>query len=304
MEPPAIVVVGSLNVDFTYRVPRLPRPGETVTATGVFECFGGKGANQAIAAARAGGRVAMIGCVGEDDAGARYLAHLQREGIDTSGLRRVAAPTGSALITVDDRGENSIVVNPGANHALTPADLDANAALIRDARALVMQLECPLATVLRAAEIAAEADTRVFLNPSPWLDELARIKFPARAVWIVNEQEASFVAGVAMANDRHDLDLARARAGAELLVVTRGARSTIAVSLAERWECPPPQVEPVDTVGAGDSFAGALAVALTEGRPVAHALLFANAAGALATLKPGAQTAIPTRDEIETASGQ
>ena len=126
---PKIVVVGSLNVDHTLRVPHIPAPGETLTSSRMLTCFGGKGANQAVAAARAGGAVSMIGCVGVDDFGTRYIESLKADGIDTSGIVRSETPTGSALIAVDDRGENSIIVNPGANHAITPEDIEKHADL-------------------------------------------------------------------------------------------------------------------------------------------------------------------------------
>lgn len=141
---PKIVVIGSLNVDHTLRVPHIPAPGETITATAAFTCLGGKGANQALAAARAGGDVTLIGCVGEDDFGTRYIEHLRSEGIHTAAILKAGPSTGCAFITVDDAGENSIVVSPGANHALTPIHVDEHAALIRSAAALLLQLECPL----------------------------------------------------------------------------------------------------------------------------------------------------------------
>jgi ribokinase len=278
-----IIVVGSLNVDLTYRVSRLPLPGETVRATEVFTGFGGKGANQAVAVARAGGAASLIGCVGTDDAGTRYLARLRTEGVGADGVGRADAPTGSAAILVDERGENCIVVNAGANHVITPADIDSRGDEIRRADALLAQLECPLAVVKRAAEIAREAGVLVVVNPSPWNDDFPAAGIPAD-VLIVNEHEAE----------------ALGEQPAEVLVViTRGAASTRARRNGRTVEAAPPHVEPVDTVGAGDAFAGALVVALAEGRPLESALDFANMAGALATLRPGAQEAIPRRGEIE-----
>jgi ribokinase len=280
---PKIVVVGSLNIDLTYRVSRLPLPGETVRATDVFTGFGGKGANQAVAVARAGGAASLIGCVGTDDAGTRYLARLRTEGVGVDGVGRADAPTGSAAILVDERGENCIVVNAGANHAIAPADIDLRGDEIRRADALLAQLECPLAVVKRAAEIARAAGVLVVVNPSPWNDDFPAAGIPAD-VLIVNEHEAE----------------ALGEQPAEVLVViTRGAGPTRARRDGRTVEATPPRVEPVDTVGAGDAFAGALVVALAEGRPLESALDFANVAGALATLRPGAQEAIPRRVEIE-----
>lgn len=283
---PRIVVVGSLNVDHTLRVPHIPAPGETLAASGMLTCFGGKGANQAVAAARAGGAVSMIGCVGEDDFGARYIEQLQSDGIDTAGVLRSSLPTGTALIAVDDRGENSIIVNAGANHAIRPEDIERHAELIRSADALLLQLECPLAVVQRAAEIARAAGVRVILNPSPLSAEYLAARFVVDTL-IVNEGEA---AQITPGQSLHE-------AMCRHLIITRGAESTLSITEDGVEELAPPQVTPVDTVGAGDTFAGAFVVASSEGR--GDAIRFANAAGALATLKAGAQPAIPTRGEIE-----
>ncbi len=282
---PKIVVVGSLNVDHTLRVPRIPQPGETLTSSGMLTCFGGKGANQAVAAARAGGEVWIIGCVGMDDFGARYVEHLQAEGINTSGIVRSAAPTGSAFIAVDDRGENSIIVNPGANHAITEADIDSHAGIIREADALLLQLECPLTVVRRAAEIARGVGVPVVLNPSPLSGAFLGARFEVDTL-IVNEGEAEQVA------PHRTLGEAMCRQ----LIITRGGQSTLCITGTGVSEVAPPKVTPVDTVGAGDSFAGAFAVAMSGGQE--DHLRFANAAGALATLKAGAQPSIPTREEI------
>lgn len=276
---PKIVVVGSLNVDHTLRVPHIPAPGETLTSSSMLTCFGGKGANQAVAAARAGGAVSMIGCVGVDDFGTRYLDALKAEGIDTSGILRSETPTGSAFIAVDDHGENSIIVNPGANHAITPEDLEQHANLILEADVLLLQLECPLPVVRRAAEIAREAGVRVILNPSPLGEAFLAERFEVD-VLIVNEGEAERI------TPNRELSEAMCRQ----LIITRGADATLSISEAGVAEIQPPNVVPVDTVGAGDTFAGAFAVM--------GDIAFANTAGALATLKSGAQPSIPTRDEI------
>lgn len=276
---PSIVVVGSLNVDHTLRVPRIPAPGETLTSSSMLTCFGGKGANQAVAAARAGGRVALIGCVGVDDFGKRYIEALKGEGIDTSGVLRSETPTGSAFIAVDDAGENSIIVNPGANYAITVADIEKHASLICGAEALLLQLECPLPVVRRAAEIAREAGVRVILNPSPLSEAFLTERFEVD-VLIVNEGEAERITP--------NRELKEAMCGH--LIITRGAGATLSITQEGLAEMQPPSVVPVDTVGAGDTFAGAFAVT--------GDIAFANAAGSLATLKAGAQPAIPMRDEV------
>jgi ribokinase len=287
VSPPKIVVVGSLNVDLTWRVARIPFPGETVRATDVLTCFGGKGANQAVAAARAGGTVSLVGCVGRDDAGSRYVDHLRTEGIRVDHIARSDIPTGSAAIFVDDRGENCIVVHAGANHALSLADIDRAASVIGEADILLMQLECPLPVVKQAAEIARSSGVRVVINPSPWDDAFLAAGIPVDVV-IVNEHEHAAL------GPGFDCDL---------VIVTRGAASTMAHTRGQTLEATPPHVEPVDTVGAGDAFAGALVVALAEARPLKNALAFANGAGALATLRRGAQGSIPPRDEIEACAG-
>ena len=278
-------MVGSLNIDYTFRVPSIPAPGETLTARGMFSCLGGKGANQAIAAARAGAKTALIGCVGEDESGTRYIEALKNEGIDTRGVERSSTPTGVAFIVVDDAGENSIIVNPGANHEITKAQVERHADLIREADVLLLQLECPLPVVRLAAEIASAAGIRVILNPSPLTEAFLADPFEVD-VLIVNEGEAQKIA------PNRNLQEAKIRQ----LVITRGAQSTLHVTEGGQVEYVPPQVLPVDTVGAGDAFAGAFAVASSEGQ--AHAVAFANAAGALATQKAGAQPSIPWREAI------
>jgi len=294
---PKIVVVGSLNVDHTLRVPRFPAPGETLAASGAFTCFGGKGANQAIAAARAGGEVALIGCVGDDDFGGRYIEYLRAEGIGTAGIVKGSAPTGSAFITVDDAGENSIVYHPGANHTLESHHLDAQADVIRAAAILLLQLECPWLAVLRAVEMARTAGVPVILNPSPLTPEFLGDR-PLCDTLIVNEHEAVSVVAMTLAElrayPRHALVEARCRT----LVITRGGEATLVLTEGPILEIAPPKVTPVDTVGAGDAFAGAFAVARASGVPLAEAVRFANAAGALATQAPGAQSSIPNREAI------
>lgn len=275
-----IAVVGSLNVDHTWRVPHIPGPGETLMSSHMWTCFGGKGANQAVAAARAGGCVAMIGCVGIDDFGTRYIEALKAERIDTTGVVRSEMPTGSAFIAVDDEGENSIIVNPGANHAITVADIDKHAELIRRADALLLQLECPLPVARRAAAIAREMGVKVILNPSPLSEAFLTDRFEVD-VLIVNEGEAAKL--------MPDGDFKRANC--RQLILTRGAASTILMTADQVEAFPPPKITPLDTVGAGDTFAGVFAVS--------GDIAFANAAGALATLKAGAQPSIPMRNEIE-----
>lgn len=279
---PSIVVVGSLNMDLIVRSPHLPAPGETLTGYGFSTLPGGKGANQAVAAARAGGRVRMIGAVGADDVGAALTGALDGVGVDTRLVRRVAGPSGMALITVDDAAENTIVVVPAANGTLTALD-EADLAAIADADLLMLQLETPLDTVTAAARVAAEAGVPVLLNPSP-VRSLPAELLAAVQVLVVNETESAA--------------LGAARPGGGHLVTTlgaAGARYTGPSGGTARAE--PPPVTPVDTTGAGDAFTGALAVAWCRGDDPASALRWACAAGALATTGPGA--AAPAAADID-----
>jgi len=296
---PKVVVVGSLNVDTTFRVSRFPAPGETLTASGGWTAFGGKGANQAVAAARAGGQVLMIGCLGRDSNGEGYRKHLEREGIDHSGVLTGDQPTGTAFITVAEAGENTIVVNPGANHDLREDAVEQMAGQIAQSDVLLVQLECPLEVVRRAVEVGRSGGTKVLFNPSPWHPGCLAGGLPD-GILVLNEGEAKGLLGGSEHCDEQVFD----DLGCEAVVVTRGGRPTRFFTGGEdAHELAPPVVSPVDTVGAGDAFAGALAVAQAEGRNLPDSVRIANAAGALATLSPGAQAAIPRRKEIEEMLG-
>jgi len=290
-----VIVVGSLNVDRLWRVPRLPIAGETLSATGTRVEFGGKGANQAIAAARHGAAVAMVGAVGADADGAAYLAHLRAEGVDVSNLFTVeGTPTGSAFICGDERGENQIVVAAGANGAVSAAAVQrAVTTLAPEARVLLAGLEVPVETAVAGLRAAAAAGLITVFNPSPVSED-----FPWGAVRIgvviVNERECAQIFGAPDA-------AAAKRRGVDHLVVTRGAAPTLWVSPDRTREFPAHPVRPVDTVGAGDTFAGTLVVRLAEGAGFPEAIAAANVAAALSTLGPGAQGPIPRRAEVEAA---
>jgi len=294
-----IVVVGSLNLDQVARVERLPRPGETVLARGYAEHAGGKGANQAVAAARAGARVAMVGRVGDDDAGTRLRDGLERDGIDASQVRRADAPTGRALIEVDDAGQNRIVVVPGANHAWAAGDLPGS--MLAGAELVVLQREVPDDVVAGAIRHARRAATRVLLNLAPAgpvaADVLADVD-----VLVVNESEAAELAGVSEPEVARD-PLAAADALAsrvrDQVVVTLGAEGAVYAGRAGQGREAGFEVEAVDTTAAGDAFVGALAAALAEAAPIAAAVRFACAAGAEAATRAGAQPSLPTRAAIE-----
>jgi ribokinase len=295
-----VVVVGSLNVDWIARVERLPRSGETVLGSALTQRFGGKGANQAVAAARQGARVSVIGRVGADDLGRRYLAHLRREGIDAAGVRETPrASTGVALIAVDAQAENTIIVAPGANGALSSADVRAHGDRIAAARVLLVQWEVPQATVMEALRLARRAGVPAIVNPSPMRDG-----FPWRRAaihtLIVNADEARALFGRLPRGMPGWRALLEAH-GVERLVITRGAEPTLALTRDERLVVKTLAVTPLDTVGAGDAFAGTYAACVAAGRPFGEAIRYANAAGGLATLAFGAQEAAPSRRAVEQA---
>ncbi len=296
--PPKVAVVGSLNVDYIAAVERLPRPGETVPASGLLRRFGGKGANQAVAAARQGARVTMVGCVGTDDEGRAYRQRLRHERIDVRGISGTGrALTGTALIAVDRSAENIIVVAPGANAHLTPATLRSHRQVISSADIVLLQFEIPMPTILETVRLAGRARVPVVVNPSPLRPGFAWGQWRLDAV-LANAGEAEAIFELPL---RHlpaqpgDWQRALRRKRVEHLLITRGARSTICLTPTDCFEVPTLRVKPVDTVGAGDAFAGAFVSRWAEGANLATAVRYANCAGALATLKAGAQEAIPGR---------
>ncbi|MGD8626690.1 MAG: ribokinase [Anaerolineae bacterium] len=301
-----ITVVGSLNMDLVARAARLPQPGETILGHDFRTVPGGKGANQAVAAARLGARVTMVGRVGDDAFGDQLIENLAASGVDHSLVGRDAqAATGVALIVVDDGGQNSIVVAPGANGRLTPSDVEAAEAAIAGSDALLLQLESPLESVVRAAEMAHAHGVRVILNPAPAralpASLLSRVE-----VLIPNESEAALLASMP-AGDRAEATaaaLALQKRGVGQVVVTLGARGALLAGGEGVTHFAAFAVTPVDTTAAGDAFVGSFAVALAEGRSPAGAVRRGNAAGALAASKPGAQPSLPTRQELEALVGQ
>lgn len=298
-----VVVVGSLNVDLIASVKRLPTAGETVSAAALEKRFGGKGANQALAAARHGAQVTLIGCLGDDPDGRDYRNHLRREGINCSGLNTVKGGTGSAFIAVDEKGENQIIVIPGANASLTPPALKMQRSRIEVAKALLIQLEVPLESVVESIKLANGRDVPVVLNPSPIQPEFPWGEVVIN-VLIVNLGEARqiFEADPDSIPDHLDEWKERLRQkGVRTLIVTRGEKSTLILSDTGLKKVATHKVKPVDTVGAGDTFAGAFTTHLAEGAPLIDCVRWANTAGALATLKVGAQEGIPHRGDVQSA---
>lgn len=304
----ALMVAGSLNLDLVGRAPRIPAPGETVLGSSLQRFHGGKGGNQAVAAARAGAKVHFAGAVGRDAAGDELLAGLQAEGIDTALVTRADASTGTALITVSDAGDNAITVLPGANlQAPQPT-----AAWPSDARWLLLQMEIPPATVAAWAAVARQAGARVMLNAAPVAD-VSRTLVAAVDLLLVNEGEARALTSFAVeagpsptssspeAPGLRQIAEHLAAWGPSCVVVTRGPQGCVAWSREERrWIGQPSvRVDVVDTTGAGDTFAGALAVALDEGRSLEEALRFASVAAALSCEAHGARGGMPRRAAIE-----
>lgn len=292
-----VVVVGSLNQDISVVAERLPRPGESVTGSGHFLGPGGKGANQAVAAARLGAEAAMVGRVGRDEYGLSLVAGLEKEGIDVTavGIDEESA-TGIAIITIDQNAENTIVVSPGANMELTEAHIQQHSDLIAGAEVVLVQLEVPTAAVLATARIA----NGVFcLNPAP-ARQLPEALLERVDILIPNRSELGTLADAEEPTDPEAaVDLARRLRHRGVTVVTMGAEGALVVEEDNITEVPAPNVEAVDPTGAGDAFCGALAQSLAQGGSLQESVRRAVAAGAVAVTRRGAQTAMPNRAEVD-----
>jgi len=297
-----ILVVGSSNTDLVIRVPEIPRPGETLLG-GEFNTFpGGKGANQAVAAARAGGEVVFVAAVGDDAYGKEAVAGYRKDGINTDNIKTCpGVASGIATITVSHSGENAICVAPGANAELLPVDLDGVKELFRTAACMLVQLESPLETVQKAVELCEQHDTRVILNPAP-AAELPDAILEKISIITPNETEAETLTGVSVT----DLDSAAKAAdvlhgkGVGTVIITLGARGAYLSdqTTGARELIPGFSVKAVDTTAAGDVFNGQLVVALAEGRILGEAIRLAHAAAALSVQKMGAQSSVPLVAEV------
>lgn len=296
-----LAVLGSINADHILNLAHFPRPGETVIGKQYQIAFGGKGANQAVAAGRAGADIAFIACVGADDIGERIRQQLQQDRIDTAPVETVAdESTGVAMIFVNGEGENNIGIYSGANAALTPARVAQHQQVIADADALLMQLESPLESVLAAARIARAQQTQVILNPAPATalsDELLALI----DIITPNETEAEILTGIAVKSDE---DAARAAAalhakGIATVLITLGRRGVWLSEQGNGVRIPGFSVQAIDTIAAGDTFNGAFITARLEGVAMHDAVRFAHAAAAIAVTRPGAQPSVPWRTEID-----
>lgn len=294
-----ILVIGSANTDLTVYAERMPLPGETVTGHDFSLNSGGKGANQAAAVAKLGGNVKLIGAVGNDANGKKIIEDLESHSVEFDGIRIEKAPTGTATIIVIN-SENSIIINEGANAFVTPQLIEQKADLIRQADYLIMQLEIPVETVIRAAEIAKESNTAVILNPAPCkafpdsLYELTDIIIP-------NEHEASGLTGIYGNNDnelKQKIEFLRKK-GVKTVIITLGDKGSIYNISDEIFTCPAENVEAVDTTCAGDSFIGALCLKLSEGFELSEAIKYASKVAAITVSRTGALASIPFEYEIK-----
>lgn len=296
-----LCILGSINVDHVIRVPYFPKAGETLTGSGYQIVYGGKGANQAVAAARMGAKVAFIGAVGDDEIGREMVSAFAKDGINTTPISTIAhQKTGLAMIQVADSGENSIVISAGANGDLSPALVEQHRATIEQADTLLMQLESPLESILAATNITKQANTKVVLNPAPARalpDEL----LSQLDMITPNETEAEILTGVKIIDDQTACKAAEIfhQKGIETVLITLGSKGVYLSQHGQGEIIKGFKVQAVDTTGAGDTFNGAFLTALLEGKPATDAIRFAHAAAALSVTRQGAQTAIPYRQEVE-----
>lgn len=299
MSQKSILVIGSSNTDMTAKTQELPRPGETVLG-GVFTMGpGGKGANQAVAAQRLGGNVKFICKVGKDMFGDNAIAQYEKEGLDTSGILRSELPSGVALIYVDSHAENCIVVASGANGDINEADIEASRRDIENCGILLLQLESPIPAVLKAAQIAHKAGATVVLNPAPACPLPEEI-FKSIDLFIPNETELSTFSGIPVTckEEAEQAAAAMQAKGVGKLIVTMGSKGALICEGGPATFVPAHKVKAVDTTAAGDTFCGALCVAISEGKSLVQATEFATAASALTVQKMGAQNSIPYRKDL------
>ncbi len=300
---PAVLVLGSSNIDIVVRVDKLPRAGETVLGGERREYRGGKGANQALAAARAGAEVRFVTMLGNDAGGDGYARHLRESGISPDGILRCKASTGTALIVVDEKGENQIAVAPGANALLTPGRMRRRPGLLDFGGVVLAQLEVPISSIMTAFKRGRKRGACNVLNPAPAAGELPDKLLHLTDVLAPNETEAAHIASLGVTPETDEEFLRAARAlrslGPSRVVITAGAKGAFLLD-GERasWFRPPAGIEVVDTTGAGDAFCGALAAKLAEDAMLADAVRFAVSAGSCSVRKRGAQGGLPSRRQI------
>ena len=301
MEVPKIVVVGSSNTDMVIKTERIPEPGETIIGGDFIMAAGGKGANQAVAAARLGGEVTFIARVGTDIFGNQAVKDFQKEGIVSDYVvEDEEYPSGVALIFVDQKGENSIAVASGANGQLSPKDVEAAREKISQAHVLLLQLEIPMETVESAARLASELGKKVILNPAP-ATELEDSLLSTLSVITPNESETEILTGIKVENElsaKKAAEVFRAK-GVSNVIITMGSRGSFLYCDSEVAMIPTRRITAMDTTAAGDAFNGALAYSIAKGEAVSEAVRVANLVGALSATKMGAQPSMPTSEELQ-----
>lgn len=297
-----IAVIGSLNMDLVVRVPRLPEPGETIISSEDLQIIpGGKGANQAFCSAKLGAEVSMTGRVGDDAFGEQLVANLKKTGVDTRNIiRDTEASTGIAMIVVEEGGQNSIVVSPGANGQVGFSDISKAEAVILSAGLILLQLEIPLPAVIEAARFAKKHEVKVVLNPAP-AQKLPDELLSLTDILIPNEMEAAMLSECNVGTDNGIRQAAAKlhQSGVKTIIMTRGSRGASLMSENEIVHFPAFPIEPVDTTGAGDAFVASFAVAFAEGHSIKESIRYGNAAGALASIKYGAQPSMPCREDLD-----
>lgn len=299
-----ICVIGSLNMDLVVNVDKMPKPGQTIIGSNFKEVPGGKGANQAVAMARLNGNVSMIGKVGEDGFGQTLINALKNDKVDTTYIKTTKGATGVALITVDNNAQNSIVVSPGANFEVKEEDIDNNIEAIKNSDIVVLQLETPLNTIKYALKKSKELNKYTILNPAPALkldDEIIKNV----DLLTPNETELEIISGV---NIETEEDIQKAaqimiEKGVKELIVTLGSKGSLYINKEKSIFKKAYKVEAVDTTAAGDSYTAALAVALSKDKNIKEAMDFASKVGALSVLKEGAQSSLPTLEDVENFRG-
>ena len=301
MERKKIIVLGSCNTDMVIKSDRIPVPGETILGGTFMMNSGGKGANQAVAAARLGGNVTFIAKTGNDLFGRQAVQQYREEGIDTQFIvSDPTLPSGVALITVDKTGENCIVVAMGANNSLVPADFSKAEDELKSAEVILMQLETPMATIEYTAKLANASGVKVILNPAP-AQSLSDSLLSDLYMLILNETEAELISGIKVSNfddARRSAD-AICKKGVKKVIITMGSQGALLKDECEQVEVSAHKVNAVDTTAAGDTFCGAIAVAIAEGKTLEEGLRFATKCSAVTVTKMGAQSSIPTRKEVE-----
>lgn len=300
-----ICVIGSLNMDLVVDVRNMPKPGETIIGGKYREAFGGKGANQAVAISRLQGDVSMIGKLGMDAFGNSILDSLKKDGVNCSYIQQVDCTTGVAFITVDNNAQNSIVVSPGANYRLGRLDIDKNIEAINECDIVVVQLEVPLETVRYALLLAKLLDKFTILNPAPAV-ELDDEIIKNVDLLIPNESELALISGVNI-DTKEDVIVASKKMidkGIKSLIVTLGSKGSLYIDKDKEYLKEPYKVNAIDTTAAGDSYIGAIAVGLSKGYTIDKAMDFASKVGALTVTKKGAQSSLPTLEEVIHFGGQ